>query len=74
MGAPIQSLGWGVVIEQPTKEAYAVARRMTYQLVTLIITFVILMSIIGLWGGRQIVGPIRELIRGTRAVSKGDLS
>jgi len=74
VGAPIKSLGWGVVIEQPTKEAYAMASRMTHQLVALIITFVILMSIIGLWGGRQIVGPIRELIRGTRAVSQGDLS
>jgi HAMP domain-containing protein len=74
VGAPIGSLGWGVVIEQPTEEAYAMARRMTYQLVTLIITFVILMTIIGLWGGRQIVGPIRDLIRGTRAVSMGDLS
>jgi nitrogen fixation/metabolism regulation signal transduction histidine kinase len=50
------------------------ARKMTYQLATLIITFVILMTIIGLWGGRQIVGPIRDLIRGTRAVSRGDLS
>jgi signal transduction histidine kinase len=72
--APMKSLGWGLVIEQPTKEAYAMARRMTYQLVTLIIAFVILMTIIGLWGGRQIVRPIRELIRGTRAVSTGDLS
>ncbi|MFQ5842667.1 MAG: cache domain-containing protein, partial [Thermodesulfobacteriota bacterium] len=72
--APMKSLGWGVVIEQPTGEAYAMARGMTYQLVSLIIIFVILMTIIGLWGGRQIVGPIRELIRGTRAVSMGDLS
>jgi signal transduction histidine kinase len=71
---PIKSLGWGVVIEQPTGEAYAMAQRMTHQLVTLIITFVILMTIIGLWGGRHIVGPIRDLIRGTRAVSMGDLS
>jgi signal transduction histidine kinase len=72
--APMKSLGWGLVIEQPTKEAYAMARRMTYQLVSLIIAFVILMTIIGLWGGRQIVRPIRELIRGTRALSRGDLS
>jgi signal transduction histidine kinase len=70
----MKSLGWGVVIEQPTREAYATARGMTYQLVFLIITFVILMTTIGLWGGRQIVGPIRDLIRGTRAVSNGDLS
>ena len=72
--APMKSLGWAVVIEQPTQEAYAMARRMTYQLVSLIIAFVILMTIIGLWGGQRIVGPIRELIRGTRAVSTGDLS
>jgi len=72
--APMKSLGWGLVIEQPTKEAYAMVRRMTYQLVALIIAFVVLMTIIGLWGSRQIVGPIQELIRGTRALSRGDLS
>jgi len=71
--APIQSLGWGVVIEQPTEEAYVMARKMTYQLVVLIITFVILMTVIGLWGGQKIVRPIRELIRGTRAIARGDL-
>ena len=72
--APIKSLRWGVVIEQPTEEAYATARRMTFQLLALIVTFVILMTIIGLWGSRHIVRPIRELIRGTRAISRGDLS
>jgi len=71
--APIESLGWGVVIEQPTTEAYAMARRMTYQLVVLIAIFVILMGVIGLWGGQKIVKPIRELIRGTRAIARGDL-
>ena len=71
--APIESLGWGVVIEQPTEEAYAMARRMTYQLVVLIAIFVILMTGIGLWGSQKIVRPIRELIRGTRAIARGDL-
>jgi signal transduction histidine kinase len=71
--APIESLGWGVVIEQPTTEAYAMARRMTYQLVVLIAIFVILMTCIGLWGGQKIVRPVRELIRGTRAIARGDL-
>jgi len=72
--APIKSLDWGVVIEQPAQEAYAMASRMTYQLVALIATFVILMAVIGLWGGQKIVGPIRDLIKMTRAVSKGNLS
>jgi signal transduction histidine kinase len=72
--APIESLGWGVVIEQPTTEAYAMARGMTYQLVFLIAIFVVLMTGIGLWGGQKIVRPIHELIRGTRAIARGDLS
>jgi signal transduction histidine kinase len=72
--APIGSLGWGVVIEQPTKEAYGTAITMTHQLIALTSIFLIIMVAIGILGGRKVVEPVRELIRGTRLISDGDLT
>lgn len=69
VSAPIPSLGWGLVIEQPTREAYAAATQLTYQLTFLIVAFLFLMIVIGTVGGRRyLVAPIQELIRGVRAV------
>ncbi|UCD85107.1 MAG: HAMP domain-containing protein [Deltaproteobacteria bacterium] len=72
--APIDSLGWGVIIEQPTSEAFRAARIMTYELTVLITLFLLIMVSIGFLGGRQIVRPIRELIEATGLISRGDLS
>ncbi|MBI2875541.1 MAG: HAMP domain-containing protein, partial [Candidatus Tectomicrobia bacterium] len=74
VGASIQPLGWGVIIEQPTAEAYAAPRRMTSRLVGLAALSLLLMMIVGSWGGqRQIVWPIRTLIQGAQRVGSGDL-
>ncbi|HEY5595025.1 MAG TPA: sensor histidine kinase [Nitrospiria bacterium] len=75
VGVPIPNLGWGLVIEQPTGEAYAAGTRLTYELTLLVIAFLFLMIIVGMMGGkRYIVAPIRELIKGIRAVSGGNLT
>ena len=67
-------LGWFAIVEQPAKEAYALARRMTWQLIVLVVIFIIAACLAGYFGGKwQILTPIKTLIRGTRAVSKGDL-
>lgn len=72
--APIKALGWGVIIEQPTKEAYRLARQMTRELLILTGFFLLLMMTIGYLGGRwQIVRPISKLMEGTKAISRGDL-
>ncbi|MBI3609405.1 MAG: HAMP domain-containing protein [Nitrospirae bacterium] len=75
VSVPIPSLGWALVIEQPTREAYAAAARLTYQLTILVVVFLLLMILIGLIGGRRyIVTPIQDLIRGIRAVGEGNLT
>lgn len=75
VSAPIPSLDWGLVIEQPTREAYAAATRLTYQLTFLIVAFLFLMIGIGTVGGRRyLVAPIQELTRGVRAVGVGNLA
>jgi signal transduction histidine kinase len=75
VSAPITNLGWGLVIEQPTREAYAAASQLTYQLTMLAVVFIVLMILVGIIGGkRYIVAPIRELIQGIRAVAGGNLT
>jgi signal transduction histidine kinase len=75
VSVPIPSLGWALVIEQPTREAYAAAIRMTYQLGLLIAVFLAVMFLVGTAAGKRfIVNPIRELIRATRAVGGGNLT
>lgn len=75
VSAPIESLGWGLVIEQPTREAYAISTRLTHQLTILVLIFLFLMILIGMIGGRRsVVAPIRELIRGIREVGGGNLA
>lgn len=74
VGTPIRSLGWGVIIEQPTAEAYAAPRRMTSRLMILAVLSLLLMAAVGSWGGRrQIVRPIRALIQGAQRVGSGEL-
>jgi signal transduction histidine kinase len=75
VSAPVPDLGWGLVIEQPTREAYAAARQLTTQLTFLIGFFLLLMLLVGMVGGqRYVVAPIRELIRGIRGVAGGNLA
>ena len=75
VSAPVESLGWGLVIEQPTREAYAASTRLTGQLTLLVLIFLLLMILIGMVGGRRsVVAPIRELIRGIREVGGGNLA
>ena len=75
VSALIPDLGWGLIIEQPTREAYAQVRLMTTQLVGLIGLFLILVAIIGYVGGRRyLVEPIQQLMLATRRIAAGDLT
>lgn len=75
VSVPIRSFGWGLVIEQPTSEAFQTAKKLSIKLTILIFFVLFLMLAVGYLGGRwQIIGPINELIRGTRLISKGDLN
>ena len=74
VSVPIRDLGWVMMIEQPTREAYASSIRLTWQISLIGGVFLLLMVIVGMSGGkRYVVNPIRELIRGIRGVGKGNL-
>jgi signal transduction histidine kinase len=74
VSAPIQGLGWTVIVEQPTSEAYASATALRRQLTIAIAVALLIMIGIGLLFGRRFIAPIFILQRGTQAVAAGDLT
>jgi signal transduction histidine kinase len=70
---PIPDLKWRVVIEQPTTEAFALARRLeTFLVLTISLALLFTVAIASFWG-RSFLRPIADLLRGTRALSEGRL-
>jgi signal transduction histidine kinase len=70
---PVPILHWHVVIEQPTTEAFALARRVETVLVLMISLALFFTIAIALLWGRSFLRPIADLLRGTRALSDGRL-
>ncbi len=69
----IEPLGWTLMVEQPTSEAYASARRLQRQLSIAIAFALMAMVAVGLVFGRRFIAPIFTLQRATQAVAAGDL-
>jgi two-component system, NtrC family, sensor kinase len=66
-------LAWTIIVEQPTAEAYANASILQRQLIVTISIALLLMISVGYMFGRQFIGPILTLQRGTNALAAGRL-
>ena len=64
----------GVIIEEPKAYAYVEIRRVETNSLIFVITGIILTILIGVFFARTIESPIRDVIAGTEAVRKGNLS
>ena len=73
VAARIAQLGWTVIVEQPTREAYANLTALQRQLVVAISIALIVMIAAGYLFGRTFINPILELKRATRDVAAGQL-
>ncbi len=73
VAAPLEPLGWTVMVEQPRDEAYALADQLTRQLVLVIALALGVAMSVGYFMGRSFIRPIFELMRGTNAVAEGRL-
>lgn len=73
VAALIRSLGWTVIVEQPTDEAYASAAALQRQLTIAISVALLVMIGVGYLFGRQFINPILTLKRGTQALATGAL-
>jgi len=71
--APIGGRDWGVVIQQPTSEAFASARKMRLQILLLIIISSGMAALIAFFYTRQIVKPVQLLVTAIDRVAAGDL-
>ena len=73
VGARLPNLGWLVIVEQPTAEAFAISTRLQRQLFVAITVALLAMLLVGSLWGRQFIEPILRLTRGTRALAQGQL-
>jgi signal transduction histidine kinase len=73
VAAAIPELAWTVIVEQPTREAFATATQLQQQLVVAISTALLATIVVGYMFGRSFIGPILSLQRATRAVAAGQL-
>lgn len=73
VAARVSSLGWTVVVEQPTAEAYATATQLQKQLIIAISIALLGMISVGYLWGRSFITPILTLKRATQEVAAGQL-
>jgi signal transduction histidine kinase len=73
VAAPIPALGWTLIVEEPTAEAYSAARQLVRQLFVAISLAVIVTIAAGYFWGRSFIRPIFALMRATRALADGRL-
>ena len=71
--APVPGLGWGVIIQQPTEEAFFLAVRMRIDVLYLIVGSIIMASLIALIFTRKLTRPIHTLVSGVHLFSQGKL-
>jgi signal transduction histidine kinase len=71
--AAVPSLGWTLVVEQPTAEAFAGAIRLQRQLLVAIGAGLLVMIAVGWLFGRRFIAPIFLLQRATHGVASGRL-
>jgi len=73
VAAPVADLHWTMLVEQPTKEAFATATALRNQLVIAISLALLVMVTFGYFFGRSFIRPILTLKQGTQAVASGNL-
>jgi signal transduction histidine kinase len=73
VGALVKETDWIVVVEQPTAEAFATARRLEKQLLTAIILALLFTMALGYLWGRTFIQRIVALTRVTRSIAEGKL-
>jgi signal transduction histidine kinase len=73
VAARIPLLGWTVIVEQPTSEAYASASQLQRQLVVAISAALLVMIGVGYLFGRSFINPILTLKRATHDIAAGQL-
>ena len=72
--APIPILGWVAVVQEPVASAYADIQKIVNSNILLVVLTALVTVIAGILFAQSIEKPIREVIRGTEEVRKGNLA
>jgi len=70
--APLSLEGWGVVVQEPRKDAYSVVAEMKEQILLWGVVTSVLVSIIGLFFARRISVPIMDFTRSALRIAQGN--
>jgi len=73
VAAPVANVGWTVVVEQPTDEAYGTMHRLERQLLAAIGIALLGTIVLGYLWGRSFIRRIFALTRVTRSIAEGKL-
>jgi len=71
---PLEMAPWGISIQEPEEDIFAPASRLKQTFITLAVIFIGTAFILTIGISRSIVNPLKDLIRGTGRIAKGDLS
>lgn len=69
----LKKLGWGLIIQQPTSEAFATAKKLRYLIFAVGFLSVFLATLLALINTKLIVLPVRKLMSGIERFSFGQL-
>lgn len=69
----VEELGWGIIVEQPTAEAYASLNQMRLRTLGLLLATLAVALFMGIYYARRIAKPIEVLYEGAEIIEKGDL-
>lgn len=72
--APLAEEKWGIVIQQPTSEAFAPTRTIRVQVFALMLLGMIIAALVATLYTQQIVKPVNQLLAGIETISSGDLN
>lgn len=72
--APLGMAPWGVSIQEPEIDVFAAATRLKWTFLGLGCFFIGIAFILTVGISRSIVDPLKDLIRGTDSIAKGDLT
>jgi methyl-accepting chemotaxis protein len=70
---PLEMAPWGISIQEPEEDVFAPASRLKQTFITLAVIFIGTAFILTIGISRSIVDPLKDLIRGTDRIARGDL-
>jgi signal transduction histidine kinase len=71
---PLEMAPWGITFQEPRDDVFASAGRLKRTFLALAVIFIGTAFILTIGISRSIVDPLKDLIRGTDRIAKGDLS